>query len=322
MHILSAKQFTLQDIQEIVDNAVTAKHHPNHLCYYENGHRFPGRPLRYKTIATLFYEPSTRTRLSFEAAMYKLGGNVISTENAAHFSSAIKGETLEDTIRVVSSYVDAIVLRHSEVGAAERAAKVSAVPIINAGDGYEHPTQALLDIYTIDHERRNFGEKDVNASGHYALVGDLRYGRTIHSLIYLLGLFRDVRLTLVSPEVFRLPEDVLNFIKENGIPCTETTSLEEALEGKPDVVYMTRIQKERIPSNVRLGDVGLICFTKQHLDMLKEDAIIMHPLPRVNEIATEVDNDRRAVYFRQAENGLWLRAGLLYGVLGNASAAV
>ena len=262
--------------------------------------------LQGKILSCVFYEPSTRTRFSFESAMLKLGGDVISTESAGHFSSAIKGETLEDSIRIISGYSDAIVLRHPEAGAAERAAKVSLVPIINAGDGSgEHPTQALLDLYTI---RKELGRIDDLKIG---MVGDLLYGRTIHSLIYLLSLGNNIEVFLVSPQELRLPEKYKLFLKGHKIKFSELDTLEKILP-KVDVLYITRIQKERF-SSLRLYErvKDLFVLDKKLLDKLNDRAIVMHPLPRVNEISREVDSDNRAAYFRQAQNGLYIRMALL-----------
>ena len=270
---------------------------------------FPG-----KIMATIFYEPSTRTRLSFEAAMLKLGGEVISTESAKHFSSAIKGESLEDTIRIVGGYADIIVLRHYEEGAAKRASSVSSVPIINAGDGPgEHPTQALLDLYTI---KKEFG--DIN-DFKIAMIGDLLYGRTIHSLIHLfLKLCKNIKVFLVSPEELRLPEEYKSFLKDQGIESYETDSLSEIIP-QVDILYVTRIQKERFKSQIlydKVKDSFLI--NPESIGQLGEKAIIMHPLPRVNEIAREIDSDSRAAYFRQAQNGLYIRMAILQLILGNS----
>ena len=262
-------------------------------------------------MATLFYEPSTRTRFSFETAMHRLGGRVISTENAAEFSSVSKGETLEDTIRIVNGYADVIVLRHYEVGSAGRAAAVSRVPVINAGDGAgQHPTQALLDLYTI---QREIGRLD---GLRIAMVGDLAQGRTVRSLAYLLGKFDDVRMWFVAPPLLRMKEDILEHLRERGVNYEEEESLEKVLP-EVDVVYQTRIQKERFGD--RLADYeqcrGLYVLNQSSLDRMSPDAIIMHPLPRVGEIASEVDRDPRAAYFRQAQNGLFVRMALLTLVL-------
>ena len=262
--------------------------------------------LQNKILSCVFYEPSTRTRFSFESAMLKLGGQVISTESAGHFSSAIKGETLEDSVRIIAGYSDMIVLRHTEPGAAERAAKVSSVPIINAGDGDgEHPTQALLDLYTIQKE---LGSIDNFKIG---MVGDLFYGRTIHSLIYLLSISHNVEIFLVAPRKLRLPAKYKSFLNSRKIRFSESDNLESILP-KIDVLYMTRIQKERFSSTKIYKRVkNSFVLNKKLLDKLNKRAVIMHPLPRVNEISREVDEDKRAAYFRQARNGLYIRMALL-----------
>jgi len=262
--------------------------------------------LQDKILSCVFYEPSTRTRFSFESAMLKLGGQVITTESAGHFSSAIKGETLEDSVRIISGYSDMIVLRHNKHGAAERAAKVSPVPIINAGDGDgEHPTQALLDLYTIQKELGHIDNFKI------AMVGDLLYGRTIHSLIYLLSLSHNVELFLVAPLELKLPPKYKSFLNSRKIKFSESDNLESVLS-KVDVLYMTRIQKERF-SSARLYErvKNSFVLNKKLLDKLNKRAVIMHPLPRVNEISREVDDDKRAAYFRQAKNGLYIRMALL-----------
>lgn len=268
-----------------------------------------------RIMATLFYEPSTRTRFSFEAAMHRLGGRVITTENAAEFSSVSKGETLEDTIRIINGYADVIVIRHFEVGAAQRAAAVSRVPVINAGDGIgQHPTQALLDLYTIQKEHGAIDGLRI------AMVGDLAQGRTVRSLAYLLGKFRDIKLYLVAPLQLRMKEDILDHLRLRGVTYTESSDLDKVLP-EVDVVYQTRVQKERFGD--RIADYekcrGLYVIDRSSLDVLRKDAIIMHPLPRVGEITMEVDQDPRAAYFRQAQNGLYVRMALLKMVLGPSS---
>ena len=266
--------------------------------------------LRNKILSCVFYEPSTRTRFSFESAMLKLGGQVITTESAGHFSSAIKGETLEDSVRIISEYSDMIVLRHNEPGAAERAAKVSPVPIINAGDGDgEHPTQALLDYYTIQKELGRIDNFKI------AMVGDLLYGRTIHSLIYLLSIGHNVEIFLVAPKELRLPKKYTTFLNSRKIKFSESDNLESVLS-KINVLYMTRIQKERF-SSVRLYErvKNSFVLNEKLLNKLNKRAVILHPLPRVNEISREVDDDKRAAYFRQARNGLYIRMVLLSSLL-------
>jgi aspartate carbamoyltransferase catalytic subunit len=264
-----------------------------------------------RIMATLFYEPSTRTRFSFEAAMHRLGGRVITTENASEFSSVSKGETLEDTIRILNGYADLIVIRHFEAGAAQRAAAVSRVPIINAGDGIgQHPTQALLDLYTIEKER---GAVD---GLRIAMVGDLAQGRTVRSLAYLLGKFSSIKMYFVAPPLLKMKDDILNHLHEKGVAYEEQTDLSAVLP-KVDVVYQTRVQKERFEQPADYSrSRGLYVLNQSSLELMRPDAIIMHPLPRIDEIAMEVDQDPRAAYFRQAQNGLYVRMALLKMVLG------
>lgn len=272
------------------------------------------RPLAGRILATLFYEPSTRTRLSFESAMLRLGGEIISTENAREFSSALKGETVEDTVRIVGGYADGIVIRHFEQGAAARAARVSPVPILNGGDGPgEHPTQALLDLYTIHHELGTFDGLTV------ALVGDLRYGRAVRSLARLLGMSNGTRLIFVSPPAVPMGEDVKQSLDVNGIEWRDETSLSGAV-AESDVVYQTRIQRERFatPEEAHAAE-GHYVITPETLRHMKDDAILLHPLPRVTEISPDVDDDPRAAYFRQARNGVFVRMALLSDLLGSAS---
>ncbi len=262
-----------------------------------------------KVVATLFYEPSTRTRLSFEAATERLHGKIISTENAGQFSSAAKGETLEDTIKTICGYADAIVLRHPEIGAAERAVEVASVPIINAGDGAgEHPTQALLDLFTIREEKPEIDGLKIG------LVGDLLNGRTIHSLVQLLSMY-DVELFFIAPEQLQLPEKYKARLREIGIKYTDCDSWDNTIE-KLDVIYVTRVQKERFESEedyIKIKDSFILDTTIMR--QAKQDSIVMHPLPRVNEIALEVDADPRAKYFEQAHNGLYVRMALLQMLL-------
>jgi aspartate carbamoyltransferase catalytic subunit len=265
-----------------------------------------------RIMATLFYEPSTRTRFSFETAMHRLGGRVVSTEAAAEFSSVAKGETLEDTIRVMNGYADVLVIRHYEVGAARRAAAVSSVPVINAGDGAgQHPTQALLDLYTI---RKELGRIE---GLRVALVGDLAQGRTARSLAYLLSKFGDIKMYFVAPPLLKMKEDILAHLREHEVSYAEETDLEKVLP-EVDVVYQTRIQKERFGDRVAEYDNcrGIYVINRAALRLMKPQAIIMHPLPRLDEISMEVDSDPRAAYFRQAQNGLYVRMALLSLVLG------
>jgi len=302
-HVIEAQQFYVPTLLELFETAgkmeeVVAQ---GGISDYHN-----------RIMATLFYEPSTRTRFSFETAMHRLGGRVVSTENAAEFSSVAKGETLEDTIRILNGYADVIVIRHHEVGAARRSAAVSRVPVINAGDGVgQHPTQALLDLYTI---RKEIGSI---AGLSIAMVGDLAQGRTVRSLAYLLSKFSNVKLFFVAPPLLRMKEDILEHLRERQVWYTEETDLEKVLP-EIDVVYQTRIQKERFGD--RIADYescrGVYVLNQESLRLMKPRAIIMHPLPRLDEIAMEVDSDPRAAYFRQAQNGLYVRMALLTMVLG------
>jgi len=265
--------------------------------------------LKSKILASLFYEPSTRTRLSFETAMQRLGGYVV-TADGFQFSSLYKGESVEDTIRVVGGYADIICMRHPEQGSADRAAAVSPVPFINAGDGPgQHPTQALLDLFTIV---RECGKLDGIS---IAMVGDLLFGRTVHSLAFLLGLYTGIRFVFVSPKELTMPEKVTSFLREKGLSYAETTDIAQALES--DVIYMTRIQEERFVDRseyARLKDSFVL--TAKHLKGKK--AVVLHPLPRVMEIARDVDALPNAAYFRQARNGVPVRMALLAMLLQKA----
>ena len=264
-----------------------------------------------KKLATLFFEPSTRTRLSFEAAMYELGGNVLSVTDAAA-SSASKGESVADTAKVVSCYADIIAMRHPKEGAAFVAAKNADVPVINAGDGgHCHPTQTLADLLTI---YRNKGRFDSLTVG---LCGDLKFGRTVHSLINALSRYANMKFVLISPEELKLPRYVkTQSIKQKGIPYEQTTSLEEALPNL-DVLYMTRVQRERFFNEedyLRLKDSYIL--TPDKMKLAKPDLCVMHPLPRVNEISVAVDKDPRAKYFEQVSNGKYMRMALILMLLG------
>jgi aspartate carbamoyltransferase catalytic subunit len=266
--------------------------------------------LRGKIMASLFYEPSTRTRFSFESAMLRLGGSVITTENAREFSSAAKGESLSDSTRIMNGYADVIVMRHNEAGSAARAAEISCVPVINAGDGAgQHPTQALLDMYTI---------ADAFAGADHlkiAMVGDLRYGRTVRSLSYLLAKYEKVEITFVSPPVCKMEGDIKAYLDRNNLSWREETDL-AAVAPEVDCIYMTRIQKERFHSPEDYQEAaGKYILTPERVAAMKPEAIIMHPLPRVDEIPPEVDDDPRARYFQQARNGLYIRMALLYLLL-------
>lgn len=268
--------------------------------------------LKGTVLACLFYEPSTRTSSSFIAAMSRLGGTVIPITQGVQFSSVSKGESLPDTIRTLESYADVMVIRHPEMGSAQIAADYARKPIINGGDGVgEHPTQALLDLFTIKEE---LGRVDGLNIG---MVGDLRYGRTVHSLARLLCLY-DIRFNFVSPEILRLPLDVMNEIRKHGLPVTETYDVADIISDV-DVLYVTRVQKERFADLAQYEEVrGLYVITPELMGQAKEKMIVMHPLPRVGEISYGVDSDPRAAYFRQMENGMYIRMALLAAVLGKA----
>lgn len=293
-HVISARQFDKKTLQQLF--VLTDK--------IKKG-QYNKKTLDGKIMATLFYEPSTRTRLSFESAMLRLGGSVIATENAAEFSSAIKGETLEDTIRIVNGYSDVIVLRHNTPGASEIAASYSKVPIINAGDGNrEHPTQALLDLYTIFSK---FSRQNLTV----AMMGDLKNGRTIHSLSKLLSLYPKIQQIFISPGALAIPQDLRSYLKQSRINFAEMEDLKSSV-GDADIIYQTRIQKERFKSEKEYKKYfGKYIIDKKTLSYIKKSAKIMHPLPRVNEITPDVDSDPKAVYFEQAQNGLFVRMALL-----------
>ena len=295
-HVIESQQFSRSILEDLFARADEIKREPHH---------FIGR-LAGQVMAALFYEPSTRTRLSFEAAMLRLGGETMGTDNAREFSSAAKGETLEDTIQIVGGYADVIVLRHNEEGAAKRAAAVASVPIINAGDGPgQHPTQALLDLYTV---RNELGRID---GVRVAMVGDLANGRTVRSLTYLLGKFKDIKVWFVAPPQVEMREDLKAHLDEHHVPWIETEDLNAVLP-EADVVYMTRIQKERFTDPEAYNAVkGAYRIDKDAMGLMRKYAILMHPLPRVDEISPEVDADPRSAYFRQARNGLHVRMALL-----------
>ena len=302
-HITESQQFSLPMLRELFDRAREMERVVN---------RGGTQDYNRKIMASLFYEPSTRTRFSFESAMHRLGGKVISTENAALFSSASLGETLEDTIRVVDDYADVIVLRHTEIGGAKRASAVSSCPVINAGDGKggQHPTQALLDLYTIHKEVRTLDGLKI------AMVGNLADGRTVRSLTYLLSKFERLKLYFVAPSSLQMKQDMLSHLAERNIWYTLGSSLQNVLP-EIDVVYMTRIERERFDGTEAEFSylIEQYYFDKQAMQRLPSHAIVMHPLPRIGEIAPEVDQDRRAAYFRQTQNGIVIRMALLAWVL-------
>jgi aspartate carbamoyltransferase catalytic subunit len=294
--VLRADQFSVEEIDLILR---TAKEYEAAL---EKGTQLD--VLRGKVLSTLFYEPSTRTRLSFETAMLRLGGDVISVAEAKS-SSAAKGESLHDTIKTVEGYADVIVLRHPQIGAAQEAASATGRPVLNAGDGAgQHPTQSLLDLYTIKKEKGCVDGLTI------ALAGDLKNGRTVHSLAALLTKY-DVKLLFVAPDALRMPEEIVQAVREAKREVTETSDLRMALR-EADVLYMTRIQRERFEDPAQYDAVrDAYVLNRVLLDEAKAGITIMHPLPRVNEIATDVDGYEGAAYFRQAANGIPIRMALL-----------
>jgi len=306
-HLIESQQFSPSLLSELFDVADDIRENPQK---YESH-------LKGKILATLFYEPSTRTRLSFESAMLKLGGQVIGTENAREFSSVVKGESLEDTIRVVSSYSNAIAIRHNEEGAAKRASEISPVPIINAGDGKgQHPTQALLDVYTI---KRELGMLD---NLKIAMVGDLASGRTVRSLCYLLAKFDNSNeIIFVSPENLRMRQDIKDYLAKHNVPFREENDLNRIL-AESDIIYMTRIQKERIPIADYEKAKGKFVINQANFNLIRKEARILHPLPHTEEVNLPIGtekNDPRVAYFRQAENGLFARMSLLLYIFDDAS---
>ncbi len=301
-HLLSPLDFSVEEINDLLDLAVDIEHNPDKYKDACKG----------KKIATLFYEPSTRTRLSFETAMLNLGGNVIGFSDA-NSSSASKGESVADTIRLISCYADICAMRHPKEGAPLVASLHSTIPVINAGDGgHQHPTQTLADLMTI---RSLKGRLDHLTIG---LCGDLKFGRTVHSLINALVRYEGIKFVLISPPELRIPgymkEEVLD---ANHVEYEEVSSLDEAI-GKLDILYMTRVQKERFFNEedyIRLKDCYILDMTK--MNMAKPDMLVLHPLPRVNEIAVEVDNDPRAVYFKQVQYAVYVRMALILTLLNS-----
>ncbi len=300
-HLINIMDLTTAEIDELIEVAKDILANPEK---YQDA-------CRHKILATLFFEPSTRTRLSFESAMLSLGGNVLGFSDSSSSSSA-KGESLADTITMVSGYSDIIAMRHPKEGSPIVASEHSAVPIINAGDGgHYHPTQTLTDLLTIKTELGHFDGLTVG------LCGDLKYGRTVHSLISAMSRYENVRFVLISPEELKLPSFVKQtYIKDAGLPYTQSTSLEDVI-GDLDILYMTRIQRERFPDEedyLRLKDTYIL--DEEKMKSAKRDMIVLHPLPRVNEISTGVDSDPRALYFKQAYNGKFIRMALIMKLLG------
>lgn len=299
-HIIDPLDLTVKETDDIIELAKNISKDPlkySSLC-------------KGKTISTLFYEPSTRTRLSFEAAMFNLGGNVLGF-SSANTSSAAKGESVADTIRTVSCYCDICVMRHNKEGAPKVASLYSKVPVINAGDGgHQHPTQTLTDLVTISTYKKRLNNLTIG------LCGDLKFGRTTHSLVRALSRYENIKFILISPKELRIPGYIKNEIdKSPSASFVETTSLEDVI-GQVDVLYMTRVQRERFFNEedyIRLKDVYILDSKK--VSKAKDDMIIMHPMPRVNEISTSVDKDKRAKYFDQAQCGVYARMALILKLL-------
>jgi aspartate carbamoyltransferase catalytic subunit len=300
-HLINITDLSTQEIDELIavaEDIIARPEHYQEVC-------------RHKKLATLFFEPSTRTRLSFESAMLSLGGNVLGFSEASS-SSTSKGETVGDTVRAVSCYSDIIAMRHPKEGAPYAASKVATVPVINAGDGgHNHPTQTLTDLLTIHRERGSLNNFTIG------FCGDLKFGRTVHSLVTALARYTGIRFVFISPEELKLPEYLIERVLErNHLPYEETASLEEALP-QLDVLYMTRVQRERFFNEadyIRLKDTYIL--DPEKLKRAKPDMAILHPLPRVNEITVEVDEDPRARYFDQVANGRFIRMALIMKLLG------
>ena len=302
-HLIDLNDYPVSWWKQVVDLGEQIKNHPEIYAGACSN----------KIMATLFYEPSTRTQMSFQTAMLRLGGRLIGFDNPAN-SSVSKGETLKDTTKIVSGYADILVMRHPVAGAAKAAALSADCPVINAGDGgHQHPTQTLTDLMTI---RRRMGRLDNLTIG---LCGDLKFGRTVHSLLKTMARCKNIRFVLISPEELRVPDYIINDVLEaNGIPYKETRSLEESMP-ELDILYMTRVQKERFFNEedyIRLKNSYIL--TKEKMSLAKPDMAVLHPLPRVNEIALDVDDDPRAAYFEQVQNGVYVRMALIMTLLGLA----
>ena len=301
--IIDILDLSVDELDELIDTALDIIENPDKYAHICNG----------KKLATLFFEPSTRTRLSFEAAMYELGGNVLGFSES-NSSSAAKGESIADTAKTVSCYADIIAMRHPKEGAALVASNNASVPVINAGDGgHCHPTQTLADLLTIRREKGRFDNLTVG------LCGDLKFGRTVHSLINALSRYSNIKFVLISPEELKLPSYVKKgILAKNNIPYVQTTDLEGAI-GELDILYMTRVQRERFFNEedyLRLKDSYIL--TPDKLKGAKDDLSILHPLPRVNEISVAIDNDKRACYFKQVLNGKYMRMALILKLLKEA----
>ncbi|MBE5882873.1 MAG: aspartate carbamoyltransferase [Lachnospiraceae bacterium] len=298
-HLMSPLDFSTEELDKLFDLANDIENNPQKYAHACDG----------KILATCFYEPSTRTRLSFESAMTRLGGQVIGFSDATS-SSASKGESVSDTIRVISCYADICAMRHPKEGAPMVAAEKSDIPVINAGDGgHQHPTQTLTDLLTIR------SMKNTLSSFTIGLCGDLKFGRTVHSLINALVRYEDINFIFISPEELRVPDYITDMLKEKNIPYEEVIRLEDVMP-KLDFLYMTRVQKERFFNEedyIRLKDFYIL--DKAKLSLAKEDMLVLHPLPRVNEISVEVDDDPRAAYFKQAKYGVYVRMALILTLL-------
>ena len=299
-HLMSPLDFTTEELEQLMDLADDIQGNPQKYSQCCKG----------KKLATCFYEPSTRTRLSFEAAMLNLGGSVLGF-SSADSSSAAKGESVSDTIRVISCYADICAMRHPKEGAPLVASLHSSIPVINAGDGgHQHPTQTLTDLYTIRSLKGEIGNMTIG------LCGDLKFGRTVHSLINALVRYPNIKFILISPEELRVPEYIReDVLEKNGIEYVEIEKLEDAMPDL-DILYMTRVQKERFFNEedyLRMKDFYIL--TNEKMLLAKDDMMVLHPLPRVNEISVEVDNDPRAAYFKQAQNGVYIRMALMLTLL-------
>lgn len=299
-HLMSPLDFTTQELDKLFDLANSIEKNPQQYAHACDG----------KIMATCFYEPSTRTRLSFESAMTRLGGQVIGFSDAGS-SSAAKGESVSDTIRVISCYADICAMRHPKEGAPMVAAEKSGIPVINAGDGgHQHPTQTLTDLLTIRSMKGRLNNFTIG------LCGDLKFGRTVHSLIHALERYENIRFIFISPEELRIPDYITESLKTKNIPYEEVISL-DAVMPELDLLYMTRVQKERFFNEedyVRLKDFYILNTDK--MELAKPDMLVLHPLPRVNEISVEVDDDPRAAYFKQAQYGVYVRMALILTLLG------
>ncbi|MBR1702420.1 MAG: aspartate carbamoyltransferase [Lachnospiraceae bacterium] len=302
-HLISPLDFTTEELDQLFDLAADIERDPQKYAHVCEG----------KILATCFYEPSTRTRLSFESAMTRLGGKVIGFSDA-NSSSAAKGESVSDTIRVISCYADICAIRHPKEGAATVASSKALIPVVNAGDGgHQHPTQTLTDLLTIRSLKGRLGNFTIG------LCGDLKFGRTVHSLIHALVRYENVNFIFISPEELRIPDYITDMLKEKGISYQEVIRLEDVLP-ELDLLYMTRVQKERFFNEedyVRLKDFYIL--TPEKMELAGDDMLVLHPLPRVNEIDVAVDEDPRAAYFKQAQYGVYVRMALIMTLLNLAN---